>query len=81
MLRGRHRGLPVAIDRAVLLPGEYSDHDDCDDDGIDDSNNGRPILEVHHGQPTHGRMDSYPSMAEKSIEDITEIRRGSCSKL
>ncbi|KAK5017583.1 hypothetical protein LTR16_001441 [Cryomyces antarcticus] len=24
MLRGRHRGLPVAIDRAVLLPGEQS---------------------------------------------------------
>lgn len=23
MIRGRHRGLPVAIDRAVLLPGEY----------------------------------------------------------
>jgi Trk/Ktr/HKT type cation transporter len=23
MLRGRHRGLPVAIDRAVLLPFEY----------------------------------------------------------
>lgn len=23
MLRGRHRGLPVAIDRAVLLPGEH----------------------------------------------------------
>ena len=22
MIRGRHRGLPVAIDRAVLLPGE-----------------------------------------------------------
>jgi len=21
MLRGRHRGLPVAIDRAILLPG------------------------------------------------------------
>lgn len=25
MLRGRHRGLPVAIDRAVLLPGELDD--------------------------------------------------------
>ncbi|KAK6429627.1 hypothetical protein LTR95_014223 [Oleoguttula sp. CCFEE 5521] len=25
MLRGRHRGLPVAIDRAVLLPGEDTD--------------------------------------------------------
>lgn len=23
MLRGRHRGLPVAIDRAVLLPNEF----------------------------------------------------------
>jgi len=23
MLRGRHRGLPVAIDKAVLLPSEY----------------------------------------------------------
>lgn len=23
MIRGRHRGLPVAIDRAILLPGEY----------------------------------------------------------
>ncbi|KAL9077859.1 MAG: hypothetical protein Q9157_003215 [Trypethelium eluteriae] len=24
MIRGRHRGLPVAIDKAVLLPGEHS---------------------------------------------------------
>lgn len=23
MLRGRHRGLPVAIDKAVLLPNEH----------------------------------------------------------
>ncbi|THH13668.1 hypothetical protein EW146_g6584 [Bondarzewia mesenterica] len=28
MLRGRHRGLPVAIDRAVLLPVEYSQNED-----------------------------------------------------
>lgn len=27
MLRGRHRGLPVAIDRAVMLPAEFEqDH-------------------------------------------------------
>ncbi len=26
MIRGRHRGLPVAIDRAVLLPHEYDDN-------------------------------------------------------
>jgi Trk-type K+ transport system membrane component len=23
MLRGRHRGLPVAIDKAILLPREF----------------------------------------------------------
>ncbi|KAI0059918.1 hypothetical protein BV25DRAFT_1918057 [Artomyces pyxidatus] len=32
MLRGRHRGLPVAIDRAVLLPFEYRQ---TEDDGFD----------------------------------------------
>ena len=26
MLRGRHRGLPVAIDRAVILPFEFRDN-------------------------------------------------------
>ena len=31
MLRGRHRGLPVAIDRAVLLPGELEAEDEADD--------------------------------------------------
>ncbi len=26
MLRGRHRGLPIALDRAVLLPYEFIKH-------------------------------------------------------
>jgi potassium uptake Trk family protein len=41
MLRGRHRGLPVAIDRAVLLPGDFEIADDMheraytiDEDGM-----------------------------------------------
>ena len=32
MIRGRHRGLPVAIDRAVLLPGEDGDERDDEDE-------------------------------------------------
>lgn len=28
MLRGRHRGLPVAIDRAVMLPFEFKKAED-----------------------------------------------------
>jgi len=31
MLRGRHRGLPVAIDRAVLLPFEFRDNQGNED--------------------------------------------------
>ncbi|KAF2170058.1 hypothetical protein M409DRAFT_64432 [Zasmidium cellare ATCC 36951] len=34
MLRGRHRGLPVAIDRAVLLPGEDNEQAEEDDGRI-----------------------------------------------
>lgn len=31
MIRGRHRGLPVAIDRAIMLPGELHEHDAYND--------------------------------------------------
>ncbi|TRM69077.1 cation transport protein-domain-containing protein [Schizophyllum amplum] len=31
MLRGRHRGLPVAIDRAVMLPNEFKVRDEVED--------------------------------------------------
>ena len=31
MLRGRHRGLPVAIDRAVMLPFEFQPHQSEDE--------------------------------------------------
>jgi len=34
MLRGRHRGLPVAIDKAVVLPGEESARAEEDDGRI-----------------------------------------------
>ncbi|SPO30856.1 related to potassium transporter TRK-1 [Ustilago trichophora] len=39
MIRGRHRGLPVAIDRAILLPNELEQEDLMDDDlsHIDDT--------------------------------------------
>ena len=33
MLRGRHRGLPVAIDRAVVLPFEFEKK--CDENDVD----------------------------------------------
>lgn len=66
MIRGRHRGLPVAIDRAVLLPAEY-DKDGKDkrpDDSADEhtesyafntsSNNAKQPL---HRTPTEDSSD------------------------
>lgn len=40
MLRGRHRGLPVAIDRAIMLPVEFND------------SNGESTPEGDHNSPT-----------------------------
>lgn len=51
MIRGRHRGLPVAIDRAVMFPMEFASGDggEDDDEEIDDAavgqNNGAIVEE------------------------------------
>ena len=45
MLRGRHRGLPVAIDRAVMLPVEFRDDDDGPNLDTDDEETAHPTQE------------------------------------
>ena len=59
MLRGRHRGLPVAIDRAVLLPGEHlaaAEEEDARRSRVE-----RPTTAIErsasHGQPTTREKD------------------------
>ena len=55
MLRGRHRGLPNAIDRAVMLPNEFkktgqTGNDDYDaQEGEDDGHNGTGDYEGQNG--------------------------------
>ncbi len=76
MLRGRHRGLPVAIDRAVLLPSEYNEYDDSDEDGDDDvDNSGKTSTKIDDGQPINQGIDPYIPIIEKSCEGIMEERR------
>jgi len=76
MLRGRHRGLPVAIDRAVLLPSEYNEYDDSDEDGDDDvDNSGKTSTKIDDGQPINQGIDPYIPIIEKSCESIMEERR------
>ena len=40
MLRGRHRGLPVAIDRAIMLPSEMKKNDETYLDNSSQHNGG-----------------------------------------
>ena len=57
MLRGRHRGLPVAVDRAVVLPSELvtSNYDA----------KGRP-------QHVHGPHSSHAEMSEHVLSPVAE---------
>lgn len=50
MLRGRHRGLPVALDRAVRLPGEQLYRDEEEDNRIRRSMTSRRMSIESHGQ-------------------------------
>jgi Trk-type K+ transport system membrane component len=34
MIRGRHRGLPYKLDRAIVLPGEHLGEDHLDRDEV-----------------------------------------------
>lgn len=50
MLRGRHRGLPAAIDRAVLLPAELWKREE----------NGTRVTVISSRRPSsHGFRDPY----------------------
>lgn len=50
MLRGRHRGLPVALDRAVRLPGEQLYRDEEEDNRIRRSITSRRMSIEAHGK-------------------------------
>jgi hypothetical protein len=52
MLRGRHRGLPVAIDRAVMLPAEFR-KDDQELTPEDEDASGVPRTRTRHST-AHG---------------------------
>lgn len=74
MLRGRHRGLPVAIDRAVMLPAEYrrqAETSTYDDQG---SSFARPAS--NHFTQGREATPLRESSAEKRIpEEDTEMHR------
>ncbi|KAI0263834.1 cation transport protein-domain-containing protein [Gloeopeniophorella convolvens] len=63
MLRGRHRGLPVAIDRAVLLPFEYRQP------AGDAADAQEPVSPISRRRPS---MRSVPTMASVGVRSQGE---------
>lgn len=64
MIRGRHRGLPVAVDRAIMFPHEYrrpGEEDEDDDEIVDESVVGDDL-------------GSLRSRKSTSVEDIRRRR-------
>ncbi|KAG9312203.1 cation transport protein-domain-containing protein [Chiua virens] len=82
MLRGRHRGLPVAIDRAVVLPYEFERMQDSPDSpsGVDDKQYSfgafsRPVGESIKNEPTTAGRERVGT--EKAIP-VAVINTSSC---
>ena len=72
MLRGRHRGLPVAIDRAVLLPIEYSQGADGEAPSSAGFDRRRPSLV---SVPTMATGHNVVASTHEKAEDTTDHRR------
>jgi hypothetical protein len=56
MIRGRHRGLPVAIDRAIILPNEYNKEEN---EKMDDILIRRPQLASELSGLHHDNMQDH----------------------
>jgi hypothetical protein len=61
MIRGRHRGLPVAIDRAIVLPNEYNKEEN---EKMDDlrTRRSQPVSELsglHHDNMQEYHRSSF----------------------
>lgn len=83
MIRGRHRGLPVAIDRAIVLPYEFERAEDNPDPppGADERRSSRYSVGII-SHPVEGSTDDIKdehTIAEKEQVDENEVteERGS----
>ncbi|THH33045.1 hypothetical protein EUX98_g1121 [Antrodiella citrinella] len=61
MLRGRHRGLPVAIDRAVMLPFEFREESDATDTEDEDITAQPTADNSANGENGAGALDKNPT--------------------
>lgn len=84
MIRGRHRGLPVAIDRAILLPSELELEDMLDDDvsHLDEWERDSTFVDPTAPRPSmstevyHQRSGSTGSGGENGMSAVQRVQSG-----
>ncbi|KAJ7099551.1 cation transport protein-domain-containing protein [Mycena belliarum] len=79
MIRGRHRGLPVAIDRAVLLPMEFNRSTDAGPENVEDINHAPPTSSGHEKTSEDSEWRLRKNARRRSTEEpsVSEARRNS----
>lgn len=71
MIRGRHRGLPYALDRAILLPSEHLQKKEAED--ADRRHQRR--ASVTSGADEQGRLIHHGTSSDTEIEKVSRQRR------
>ncbi|KIM40298.1 hypothetical protein M413DRAFT_176376 [Hebeloma cylindrosporum] len=69
MLRGRHRGLPVAIDRAVMLPTEFKQDEGDTQEETGSLPEGRPFT---HSETTNSRTSRYGAEIRQRLRRMSK---------
>jgi len=79
MIRGRHRGLPYALDRAILLPSENLHKNEADrpTSARDSSEEGRPYSRTSTNRDSNVPPEASGASMEFSPTGLRQTRRGS----
>ncbi|KAI5211113.1 hypothetical protein AUEXF2481DRAFT_661062 [Aureobasidium subglaciale EXF-2481] len=79
MIRGRHRGLPYALDRAILLPSENLNKNDADSATVarDSSDEARPYSRSSTNRDSNVPPEASGASMDFSPTGLRHMRRGS----
>lgn len=70
MIRGRHRGLPVAIDRAVMLPMEFNRSVDVEEEDGGEGDN-LPVSSGHEKPSEDTEWRQRKNARRRSTEEMS----------
>lgn len=75
IFRGRHRGLPIAIDRAVLLPSDMAQHGDDAMSFVEPAASNASVMTPNTLRPNDSRIDDYGLDEIPALTDEERLQR------